>query len=140
VFTVVEPDQDTCSGIFHLGNGPEIDDIEMGRFDGNLLYEVYDIDNEDAPLALGAPVLVTALHHDTQAVELRINQMLVAEPTMPLPALIERMQNVIGRSEYADCGTLQGKLSELIIYGRAVSDEELLTIESYLQREWSCCE
>jgi len=43
-----------------------------------------------------------------------------------------------GRSDYDGCGALQGKLSELLIYARAVSDDELLEIEGYLQQAWSC--
>ena len=30
--------------------------------------------------------------------------------------------------------------SRLLVYSRAVSDDELVTLEDYLQRQWSCCQ
>jgi hypothetical protein len=141
VFAVTEFDQDACVALFHLGNGPEVDDIEVGRgvSPAGAYYEVQEEYNDAAPAELGKPLLLALVHRGDGASELLINQMLGSEPTSLLPAVVERTQNDVGRSQYGSCGSLQGKLSELLIYERAVSDEELLAIEGYLQQQWACC-
>ncbi len=82
---------------------------------------------------------MTPVHRPTTSVEMRWNQDLGANPPPPpppvtLPAAVTRTENVVGRSLYVDCSSMGGKLAELILYNRAVSDDELGEIELYLQR------
>jgi hypothetical protein len=129
----------TCSALFHLGNGPEVDDIELGQFNGDFLYEVADQYPVSDLFAFGTPALMTLVHRPTTSVEMRWNQDLGANPTVTLPAAVTRTENVVGRSLYVDCSSMGGKLAELILYNRAVSDDELVEIELYLQQRYDCC-
>jgi hypothetical protein len=45
----------------------------------------------------------------------------------------------LGKTEYNGCTTLPGRISEVLVYSRAVSDDEQAAIEGYLQNKWDCC-
>jgi hypothetical protein len=79
------------------------------------------------------------VHRPTTSVEMRWNQDLAADPSVALPAAVTRTDNVVGRSMYENCSSMHGQLAELIFYDRAVSDEELVDIENYLQQRYDCC-
>ncbi len=130
----------TCTAVFHLGNGPEVDDIELGQWMGDYLYEVGEQYPVSDLFAFDTPALMALVHRPTTSVEMRWNQDLAANPTVPLPAAVERADNVLGKSLYPDCSSMNGKLAELILYDRAVSDQELVAIEDYLQQRYACCD
>jgi hypothetical protein len=128
-----------CAGVFHLGNGPEVDDIELGHSSGSYHYEVGGEYPQADFLAFDASALLTVIHRPTLSVEMRWNQVLELAPSVMLPASVERTENLLGKSLYAGCTSLKGKLAELILYDRAVSDQELVDVEQYLQQRYDCC-
>jgi len=79
------------------------------------------------------------VHHTNLTLEMRRNGQLAAEGTTDLPITVLREQNFVGRSLYADCVVFLGQIGEVLIYARAVTDAELLTIEGYLRSRWACC-
>jgi hypothetical protein len=140
VFALLSFDESTsCTAAFHLGNGPEIDDIEVGHLNGTYLYEVANEYPQGSALEFKEPTLLAVIHRPTTSVEMRLNQNLDAAPTVSLPATVERTDNRVGRSLYSSCTSMKGKLAELILYDRAVNDEELVEIERYLQQRYDCC-
>jgi hypothetical protein len=128
-----------CVDVLELSNGPEIDDITMGRHDGHVHYEVFNaaLPGDDFPL--GTPGLGSVVHGTDGTVQLRLNGGPFSVANAELPASVLRLSNVVGRSLYADCGSLDGGLWELLIYGRALDLDERARVESYLQTRWSCC-
>jgi hypothetical protein len=56
-----------------------------------------------------------------------------------LPRLVTRRSNLVGRSQYADCGSARGGMAEMLIYRRALDDTERDRVEAQLQSRWACC-
>jgi hypothetical protein len=132
-------DVDPCFGLVHLSNGPEIDDIELGRYDGRGAYEVLEAVLSGADYPLGRPHLISVVHDPDRTASMRFNGGATASSTMDLPRLTTRRSNIVGRSLYADCGTARGAMAEMMIYRRALDDAERIRVEDQLQRRWSCC-
>jgi hypothetical protein len=130
---------DQCRGIFESSNGAEVDDVHVGRHGGLLHYEVLDTVITGQEFPVDAPELVAAIHRSSEAVELRRNGSLSGEGAMLLPTAIPRTENFVGRTLYADCPTFSGQIAEILVYGRAVEERELVSIESYLANKWGCC-
>jgi hypothetical protein len=45
----------------------------------------------------------------------------------------------VGQTEYDGCTPLNGRISELLVYSRALSPEEVSDVEGYLMQKWACC-
>lgn len=136
-----QTDSGSCSAIFEASNGSEIDDVHLGFWQNAVLYEVaadYFSASEQA-LILGEPQLLAAVHQTSGSLQVRRNSNALGEDTFALPATIARQFVYIGRTEYADCDLYTGTLAELLVYDRAVSDPEVIEIETYLQKKWGCC-
>ena len=131
---------DACWAVFELSNGSEIDDIFFGHYDTSPHYEVADVWFTEGEYPVGDDFLLSVIHDKDAFVETRTNGSVVGEHTVPLPEVIERTQNLLGRTQYANCGVMEGSISEFLLYERAVSSEELLAIEDYLETRWDCCE
>jgi hypothetical protein len=142
IFVMMQQDVDVgaCTAFFEASNGPEIDDVHLGTWQGALLYEVADnwVNPSDHPLALAEPQLAAAVHRPSQTVELRRNRNTMAKADFALPTTIPR-EAFIGYTQYNDCQTLTGIIGEILVYSRGVSDPELIQIESYLSTKWDCC-
>jgi hypothetical protein len=128
-----------CIDVLDLSNGPEVDDITLGRHDGQVHYEVFNSDVHGDMLPPGVPVLASIVHSPDQTVQLRLNSAPFTVANIELPATITRLSNVVGRSLYADCGSMNGGLWETLVYGRALNNDERARVESYLQSRWGCC-
>jgi len=140
IFTVVQRAPTTaCNAFLELSNGAEIDDVSFGEFNQELYYEVFNGFAGGGALSTDTPVMLAAVHHTNLTLEMRRNGQLVGEGTQDLPITVLREQNFVGRSLYADCVVFPGQIGEVLIYARAVSDAELLTIEAYLRSRWACC-
>jgi hypothetical protein len=131
-----------CAGILSLSNGDDNSDIEYGRHTSNLLYyEVLGDFVEGATDAFVANqrLLVSITQNSTGAVELRINGVLNASPkTIPVPPVVVRTQNYLGRDTYTACPqAYKGLLGELILYTRKLSDDEFSRTQAYLAAKWS---
>ena len=128
-----------CVDIVHLSNGVEIDDIAFGRHDGQLHYEVLDGSASGDPFPLGALTLASVVHSPNSSIALRLNGAPFVNSTFGLPSVVTRLSNVVGRSLYADCASLHGGISEVLVYGRALDTDERARVESVLQARWTCC-
>jgi hypothetical protein len=143
IFVVAQQDADdgSCSGFFEASNGSEVDDLHLGFWQGALQYEVFEnyLHPTDQGLIVGKPELLAVVHQTTETAQLRRNSNAVDEDKLLLPKTIAREDVYIGHSDYTDCKAYPGSIGELLVYSRAVSDAELIEIESYLQAKWGCC-
>jgi hypothetical protein len=139
-FIVTKPTDSTCGQMLELSNGSEIDDIALGAYQNQWTYEVATGFIQAGMVDTTKPTLYGVVHRTTGTLDLRANGDLAGTMSFPLPAVPMsklRQNNFVGRTLYADCNYFQGQISEIILYGRAVTDKELLTIESYLQDHWA---
>jgi hypothetical protein len=140
IFTVVQRAPTSgCNAVLELSNGPEIDDVSLGEFNQALYYEVYNGWTGGGALETDTPLMLAVVHHTNLTLEMRRNGQLSGEGSTDLPSTVLREQNFVGRSLYADCVVFPGQIGEVLIYARAVSDAELLSIEAYLRSRWACC-
>jgi hypothetical protein len=130
---------DTCTAVVELSNGSEIDDISFGQYQNRILYEVFDQDTSGDTLSYGVPYTQSVVHRTDQTVSIHLNRATAGSASFALPTVIGRDQNFVGRTLYAGCSTFGGEIAELIVYGRALGDAELATIEQDLRRRWACC-
>jgi hypothetical protein len=130
---------DICADALDFSNGPEVDDITLGRHMSALHYEVSANSMPGDPMPVGMQALGSVVHSPDQTVQLRVNGAPFTVGTFELPASVTRLSNVVGRSLYADCGTLNGGVWEALVYGRALDNDERVRVESYLQTRWDCC-
>jgi hypothetical protein len=135
-FAVVNATDAACSSVVEMSNGTEIQDLEIGIYQKIWQYEVLNKDVTGG-MANSQALIFGVLHHPTEAVELRLNGMQIGMSSFTLPENIPRQQNFVGGTLYAGCNTFKGQISEIVLYSRAVTDKELLTIEGYLQSHWS---
>jgi hypothetical protein len=134
IFVVtLQHSSDRCSALIQLSNGSEIDDVTLGQFMGLTLYEVADEYFSGEAFPVGSAQLLAVVHAPDRAFVIRRNGRPSTNGTASLPIAIERKQNVVGNSLYDDCGTYAGQISEVLLYSRAVSNDELFAIERYLR-------
>jgi len=140
IFTVVQrAPTSACNAVLELSNGSEIDDISLGEYNQALYYEVFNGWTGGGAVPTDTPLMLAVVHHTNLTLEMRQNGQLAGEGSTDLPITVLREQNFVGRSLYADCVVFPGQIGEVIIYARAVSDAELLSIEAYLRSRWACC-
>jgi hypothetical protein len=141
IFAVVQQTTATnCTAIIEMSNGIELDDISFGQYESGLYYEVFELWTPAGQLIVGAPQLVAAIHRSNITVEVRQNGQLAGQDTFDLPVVQQRHENFVGQSLYTSCLPFHGRIAELILYARAVSDVELLAIEAYLRDHAACCD
>lgn len=130
-----------CEGFFEASNGAEVDDIHLGTWQKSLIFEVAElyVNDTNFPLLLDKPQLVGAVLDPSRTVQVRRNSNTVGSGQAELPTLTGRTQVFLGHSLYTECKPLHGVIGEVILYSRAVTDPELVQIESYLQQRWGCC-
>jgi hypothetical protein len=134
IFAVVlQHSSDRCSAVVQLSNGSEIDDITLGQFSGQVLYEIDDDYFSGEAFPSGAAQLFAVVHGTDGAFVLRRNGRPSSEGMAGLPGEIERKQNFVANDLYDGCGTFPGLVAEVLIYARAVATDELFTIERYLR-------
>jgi hypothetical protein len=140
-FAVVEVTVDNkCPSFLQLSNGAELDDLEVGRHQGSLQYEVSasSLAGPDNALELNRRVVIEVVHSDS-SVELRLNGQILASSPFDLPAVVTRTQNFIGGTLYADCAPLGARVGELLLFTRALDSTERAAVEKYLAAKWQCC-
>lgn len=135
-----------CSAMLELSNGSEVNDIFVGSVGSSLQFEIQsDVHQAPAdawPLAQ-VKLLEVALSADpVQAVaELRVDGAAVSTMVMQHPVAVTRTMNFIGRTLYANCSpSFAGAIAEIIMYARELSEEERVSVETYLTDKWQCCE
>ncbi len=140
MFVVVnERQSDLYASLLEFSNGSEVDDIAFGQYQNELAYEVADQSMQGDPIQYNVPQIYTAVHNTDGNLTLRRNGSVAGTYTLSLPVTVTREQNFVGQSLYAGSGTYFGLLGEVLVYGRALSDADLVNTESDLKRRWSCC-
>lgn len=129
-----------CAGLLSLSNGTGVDDVEFGRHTPSLLYyEVFDTFVQGVAEAFVAErrLLVSITQQSDSAVELRIDGIASGSGTVPLPQVVLRQQNYVGRNLYPQCpSSFDGRIGEIVFYARGVSPRERDEIERYLSDKW----
>jgi hypothetical protein len=140
LFVVVQPANiDACQSFVEFSNGSEIDDIALGVYQQQILYEVQDPFTQATPIVVGTPQQITLVHAADEGVVLRRNGALAQKATFPLPVVTERTQTFVAKSLYGGCATFGGRISEILIYERPVTGPEVAALEQGLRDRWSCC-
>jgi hypothetical protein len=144
IFMVMQQESNgVCDGYFEASNGSEVEEFHLGDWNEALQYEVESsyINQLDYPILLEQPQILAVVHQGTGQVQVRRNSHGVGEAEFALPmAEVTRQQVFIGRTLYDGCQSLSGAVGEIMLYSRAINDQELLDIEAYLKEKWSCCE
>jgi hypothetical protein len=149
-FAVVEAlPNPRCAGLLHLSNGPDLDDVEFGRHQTNLLYyEVVDdfINGTTEGFVTDRRLVVSIVQAGPGAetpgrVELRIDGSLDQVDVVRLPAAVERRVNYLGQNAYtrqpALCSAyFRGRMGEVIFYARGLAADERARVEAYLREKW----
>jgi hypothetical protein len=139
LFVVVEfHADDPCAEVVQLSNGPEINDVTLGRNEGGLLYEVADTWFTGGPILVARPALLAVVHRKDGLAELRRDGGVTLVESIALPEPVARQDNTIGNGNYA-CEPLDGKIAEVLIYRRGIEPSEVDDVEGYLQSKWRCC-
>jgi hypothetical protein len=128
--------------VFEASNGPEMEDLHLGVWQGVPIYEVGTpyFHAAGAPKLFGQAALLTAVHYADTHAHVRRNSQSLGELDLALPPPVPRSEVFIGRSLYTGCATWSGAIAEVLVYSRPVGDQELVEIETYLQKKWGCCE
>jgi len=140
-----------CPSLLHMANRAPASVVqgarlEFGRHMAELLYQVEKIE-VTKPKGSGsfppdAPHLVSVVHASDRSVRMRVDAVQLGDPeSVDLPEAIERNFNYIGHNHYYDsnmpyCQAFQGRIAEILLFARGVSDEERARIESYLGTKW----
>ncbi|HWA71340.1 MAG TPA: hypothetical protein VG937_03350 [Polyangiaceae bacterium] len=141
-FTIVRVnDGGGCSSIMQFSNGPEVEDIDFGRNQGSIHYEVADrsVTGPSDTFATQQTTLLGWVHDAAGKAELRIDAQFMTSEQVALPSVIPRAGNFIGRSLYADCHGLSGRVGEILMYARPLPSAERIRVEQYLGKKWGCC-
>jgi hypothetical protein len=141
LFTVFESrSAEACSTVIELSNGREVDDISMGVYEGSSIFEVAALHLFGA-ISLNVAQQFTAVADPTLLVSFRRDgKVEEAMSGFLLPATTTRTQNFVGKSLYSGCTMFSGRVSEIAMYDRAVSNGEVATIENALRHRWKCCD
>jgi hypothetical protein len=142
MFMVAEAfSSEVCSGLLELSNGPDAEDISLHRNSAaGLVFEVGDTwvpCNEDFPEHV--PLLVGGVQGvDGTMVTYANGAACDFKEGILLPERTIRSANFIARSSYESCSTrFAGNIAEVLLYTRAVTSEERVTIESYLRERYA---
>ena len=145
-FAVVEAEPNTrCAGILHFSNGPDVNDVEFGRHQTNLLYyEVQGsyLNGTSEGFAVGRRFVVSAVQAAASGdVELRYDGALDQAGPVGLPVSIQRRINYVGRNAYTEqpmaCSMyFHGRIGELLFYPRGLDGGERARVEAYLHEKW----
>jgi len=140
-FIVARPLASACASMLELSNGSEIEDVSFGMWQDKWLYEVGDNYLQSGSVQQSEPALYSLVHRAVGTVRMRVDGNLLDDATFALPvvpATSVRTTNFVGNTTYGgDCTKFKGQISEVILYSRAVTEGEGLTIEGYLAKHWA---
>jgi hypothetical protein len=130
-----------CMSLMQLSNGSEIDDVSFDWHEGALQYEVFNeyLIGQDDAFGVGESRLLGVTEATAGNVTLWVNGLSTGVGQFELPATVARNQTFIARSLYLNCPTFGGEIAEILLYARALPEDERRTVEAYLQNKWLCC-
>lgn len=147
-FAVVEAREGPeCPSLLHVSNRVNLDtenEIEIGRHVGALYYEVgpEPLSGPNNGFLAGVLQIASITHAPSDTtVSLYLGGALVARGAVPLPAPVQRTANYIGNNHWERvqdgfCNPFLGRMGEMLLYTRAMSDAERAVIEAYLAAKW----
>jgi hypothetical protein len=132
-------DDRNCSSVLQLSNTPEMQDIDIGRQDSSIHYEVAgpSVIGLRNAFALNQTVVLSVTHEPTPFVNLHINGVFMTSGELALPEVMVRENNFIGRSLYDGCQLFKGRIGEILLYDRPLTDDERNEVLAYLDERWS---
>jgi len=149
-FAVAAHQESFCSGILELSNEPEHEDVHFGAIEDRLLFEIAADahDSTEHAFPVDTVMLLEALQTDVDDAaegsnpqkQLLVNGTYAGNYDSPPPVAMQRVNNFIGTSQYANCTPLKGAIAEIIFYGRYLDMTERKAVESYLTKKWKCCD
>jgi hypothetical protein len=130
-----------CTSLVELSNGSERDDIALARNTSIVGYEVVDSDIHEGhgAIPVDIPFLMSATHAPAGTARTFLNGVYSSDSSFPLPQNKRRTANFVGQSLYSECTPWLGRVGEVIIYNRFVTDDERVQIDAYLKAKWKCC-
>jgi beta-lactam-binding protein with PASTA domain len=133
-----------------LGNGAGAQNIGLGRAGTDPGYQYFTFSdsgavgffNTSGGLVANEPALVSVLQaagvsNGTSAAELAKNGTVIGGGDVAVPALADRLDNLIGKSRFGGDGFFQGDIAEILIYNRALSATEQATVRGYFAQKYS---
>jgi hypothetical protein len=90
----------------------------------------------------GNVALVTVVVNPPETATVFVNTIMAAMKTDAawVPDVVQRSQNYLGTGLYLNCNPFEGVLFELLLYHRALTTENIASVNSYLQEKWTCCD
>lgn len=144
-FGVVMPfEEPNCPSIIHFSNRGQRppDDVEIGRHEGSLYYEVYTEALDDPnEFPLSRLQTTSVIHEPEGLATLYLDGEPLAERVLALPVRRSRASNYIGNNHWnaavdGGCAPFRGRMGELLFYARALDASERARVEAYLQSKW----
>lgn len=144
MFVVVNEQQPSdYTSLLEFSNGSEDNDIAFGQYQDRLAFEVLNDSMQGDAIQYNVPQIYTVVLSPNGQVALRRNSAVAGDNSnstpFAMPAVLTRQQNFVGQSLYNGSVTYLGLLGETLVYGRALSDADLVKTEGDLKRRWSCC-
>jgi hypothetical protein len=139
----------TCTEIFQVSNGAEIDDISvqtdvMVSDPGVLLFEVENVNIGTEPGVVGGSELslATIVVGPPEDASISIDGVTARSGVDAsfVPRTVARTQNFLGSGLYSNCDPFEGMIFELLLYNRTLTTEDTALVNAYLQAKWNCCE
>ena len=112
---------EACASIVELSNGPEWDDIALGRTGAFVGYEVSEtyMDQGLPPIPVDTPALFAATHPADGPARTFLNGLYSGQKLMELPVNKARVSNFVGQSQYDVCRPWIGLIGEIIVHASA---------------------
>ena len=133
-----------------LGNGAGAQNIGLGRAGADPGYQYFTFSdsgavgffNTSGGLVANEAALVSVLQaagvsNGTSAAELAGNGSVLGGGDVAVPALADRLDNLIGKSRFGGDGLFQGDIAEILLYNRALSAAEQATVRAYIAQKYS---
>ena len=140
-FVVAKPTKTACASILEFSNGMEIEDISVHVWEDKWSYEVGSAFIQTGHVDQARFSLYSVNHRMNGNADLRIGSSVIGTLQMPLPVLPTsgvRENNFVGHTLYGEgCEYFTGQISEIILYSRSLTINELTTIENYLDAHWA---
>ena len=132
-------DDRPCASVLQLSNSPQLQDIDIGRQNGSIHYEVGEqaITGPANAFALNQTVVLGVIHEPTPNADLRINSVYMQSDALALPEQMMRQNNFVGRSLYSGCELFKGRVGVILLYNVPFTFEQRQMVEDYLDAKWS---